>query len=315
MDTRVLIQRLSYIKYLYLKGVEQSRQAEVVAGFSILAFHDAVEMFLMLVYEHLDCDKAKNRKTFDEYLGSIPGITMKESVKSLNNCRISLKHHGLLPANKEIEKHRINTHSFLQENTSTLLKLDFDKISLIDLVSFEECKQYLQKAQEELSNKKWFNCIVEAKKAFNSMLDEYEAGKKDWYNSIFNIGIKPRDSYKDFIRDNCKNNRNWYEIWFEDVDKTINALRDTVKIISMGIDYKQYALFKTITPEIWRTADGSFKVMEVESHFNDRINANQELCDFCINFVIDCAVKFKESDYEITSHFKNPYGPTRTISF
>ena len=29
---------------------EQARQAEIVAGFSILAFHDAIEMFLMLVY-------------------------------------------------------------------------------------------------------------------------------------------------------------------------------------------------------------------------------------------------------------------------
>ena len=62
-------------------------------------------------------------------------------------------------------------------------------------------------------------------------------------------------------------------------------------------------------------SDGSLNVREVESHFNDRLNANKELCDFCINFVIDCAVKFKDSDYEITSHFKNPYGPTSTISF
>jgi hypothetical protein len=39
MEKEIIIQRLSYIKYLYLKGEEQSRQAEVVAGFSILAFH------------------------------------------------------------------------------------------------------------------------------------------------------------------------------------------------------------------------------------------------------------------------------------
>ena len=37
MENEVVLQRLSYIKYLYFKGEEQARQAEVVAGFSILA--------------------------------------------------------------------------------------------------------------------------------------------------------------------------------------------------------------------------------------------------------------------------------------
>ena len=98
MEKAIILQRLSFIKYLYMKGEEQSRQAEVVAGFSILAFHDAIEMFLMLVYEHLDCGNDKNYKTIDDYLGNIPDIKMKESVKSLNNCRKSLKHQGLMPA-------------------------------------------------------------------------------------------------------------------------------------------------------------------------------------------------------------------------
>lgn len=66
MEKEVVLQRLSYIKYLYLKGEEQARQAEVVAGFSILAFHDAIEMFLMLMYEYLDCGNDKNYKTIDD---------------------------------------------------------------------------------------------------------------------------------------------------------------------------------------------------------------------------------------------------------
>ena len=100
-------------------------------------------MFLMLMYEHLDCGNDKNYKTIDDYLGSIPNIKMKESVKSLNKCRISMKHQGQFPSKPNIEKHRINAHSFLQENALSLLNLDFDSISLINLVSFEECKHFL----------------------------------------------------------------------------------------------------------------------------------------------------------------------------
>lgn len=48
----------------------------------------------MLMYEHLDCGNDKNYQTIEDYLGSIPNIKMKESVKSLNKCRISMKHQG-----------------------------------------------------------------------------------------------------------------------------------------------------------------------------------------------------------------------------
>ena len=306
MEKAIIIQRLSYIKYLYLKGEEQSRQAEVVAGFSILAFHDAIEMFLMLVYEHLDCGNDKNYKTIDDYLGNIPNIKMKESVKSLNNCRKSLKHQGLMPAKAEIEKHRINAHSILQENTSALLNLDFDAISLIDLVSFEECKQFLNIAQEKRDEDKYFESIVETRKAFNSMLSEFEDSKKYWYNSLFNIGLKPRDTYKEFIRETTIKNRDRYKAWFEDVDKTINELRDVVKIISIGIDYKQYALFNVVAPEVWHLTDGTYHVRDSEDYFHNRVHASKDLCDFCINFVIDCAVKFQDSDYETTQYLITP---------
>jgi hypothetical protein len=307
MEKEIIIQRLSYIKYLYLKGEEQSRQAEVVAGFSILTFHDAIEMLLMLVYEHLDCGNDKNYKTIDDYLGNIPGIKMKESVKSLNSCRKSLKHQGLIPAKAEIEKHRVNAHSILQENTSALLNLDFDAVSLIDLVSFEECKQFLNIAQELRDDGKYFECIIETRKAFNSMFSEFEDSKKDWYKSLFNIGRKPRETYKDLIRETTTKNRDRYEVWFKDVDNTINDLRDVVKIISVGINYKQYALFNAVAPKVWHMTDGTYRVREVESYFNSHVRSSKELCDFCINFVIDCAVKFQDSDYETSQYLTTPH--------
>lgn len=302
MEKEIIIQRLSYIKYLYLKGEEQARQAEIVAGFSILAFHDAIEMFLMLVYEHLDCGNDKNYKTIDDYLGNIPHIKMKESVKSLNKCRVSMKHQGQFPSKIDVEKHRLNTRSFFQENTSLLLGVDFDSISLIDLVSFDECKHFLKSAQENRDANKFFECMADTRKAFITMLSEFENSKKYWYHSLFNIGRKPRETYKDFINDVTIKNKEKYKAWFEDVNETINDLRDVVKIISIGVDYKQYALFNAVAPQVIILADGSYHIREAEGHFYSRVHASKELCDFCINFVVDCAVKFQDSDYETSSY-------------
>ena len=50
-ESEIIIRRLVTIKYLYLIGVEQSKQTGTVAGFSILAFHDCVEMLLVLIAE------------------------------------------------------------------------------------------------------------------------------------------------------------------------------------------------------------------------------------------------------------------------
>lgn len=312
MEKEIIIQRLSYIKYLYLKGEEQSRQAEVVAGFSILAFHDATEMLLMLIYEHLDCGNDKNYKTIDDYLGNIQGIKMKESIKALNKCRISMKHQGQFPSKADIEKHRVNTFSILQENTDALLGFDFCSVSLIDLVSFVECRNFLKTAQEKRDGGKIYESVIESRKAFDSMLSDFESSKNYRFNSLFNIGRKPGFSYKNFVRETTKasTKRNSADdieknyVWFEDIDKSVKELRNAVKIISLGIDYKQFVLFNAITPNVMRMGNGDDIIPEKEEGFCKRVHTSQDLCDFCINFVIDCAIKIQDSNYDTSRYLK-----------
>ena len=52
LDKEIIIRRLAIIKYLYNLGAQQSMQVDMVAGFSILSFHDCAEMFLLLVAEN-----------------------------------------------------------------------------------------------------------------------------------------------------------------------------------------------------------------------------------------------------------------------
>lgn len=53
LDKTIITKRLTYIKYLYQQGVEQSKLPEVIAGFALMQFHDSIEMFLLLVAENL----------------------------------------------------------------------------------------------------------------------------------------------------------------------------------------------------------------------------------------------------------------------
>lgn len=95
----------------------------------------------------------------------------------------------------------------------------------------------------------------------------------------------------------------------ETLYKTVNNLRDVVKVISIGVDYKKYALFDAIAPEVRYWNDGTYESVEVTEYFYNRVHASKDLCDLCIHFVIDCAVKLQDSDYEtlhslVMTHYK-----------
>lgn len=125
MNNEILLRRLSIIKLLFKSGLEQSKQSESISFFSILSFHDSIEMFLKLACEYLQIKSEK--LLFIEYWDSLPHLTLKESMRNLNFRRVNLKHKGLVPAKIEVEASRINTIDFLNKILETHLELNLMK--------------------------------------------------------------------------------------------------------------------------------------------------------------------------------------------
>ena len=115
-------------------GIQQSMQAETVAGFSILAFHDCVEMFLLLVAEYHNI-KSDNLK-FMEYWDKFPDLTQKESMRAMKDRRVSVKHKGQFPSKTDIEISRINVSDFLKENSKIQFDIDFEETRRDEVVSY-----------------------------------------------------------------------------------------------------------------------------------------------------------------------------------
>lgn len=266
-----------------------------------MLFHDAVEMFLLLAAENLGIKDSKNRE-FMQYWHEIPSLTMEAQMNSLKNKRRSLKHHGTFPSHDDVEECRINVGEFFAENVKIQFGIDFSKVSLVDLVSFKKTRECLNEAQEELKVGNYYKCLALTRQAFIELLTEFESTKGKWYKSIFNVGREPRKTYDDVIRTIDKNKYSRNVLWFEDVDKTIIELRNVVKLAAIGVDYKRYALFNAVAPNVWKDRTGAFHVKESEGYFNDMVKADEELCDMCINFIIDCAVELQNSDYNTSKY-------------
>ena len=301
LDKHIIINRLAKIKYLYKIGIEQSMQVEAFAGFSILSFHDCAEMFLLLVAE--DHGDKTEPKSFMDYWNKFPDLTLYEPMNSLKERRRVLKHKGIFPSKDDIEESRVTITQFFRENTAKIFGIDFDTILLADLIEYSNIKEYVQNAETALNQGDMYECLLNAKIGFEELLLTYESDKKQWYNSIFNIGEEVGTGYEHLVpRKEINKSR-----WFEQVRNTTNAVRNVLKISALGIDYKKYVFFNFITPKITvacAPTGGKMYLPEPEESFMSNRSVKLEDCQFSVNFVIDCALKFKEFDFDIQKYLR-----------
>ena len=116
-------------------------------------------------------------------------------------------------------------------------------------------------------------------------------------------GKKQGNKYEDFVKNASVKTANNNIVWFEEISETTHELRDVAKITALGIDFKKYALFKAVTPHIIRFIEEDD--IESEESLSERVNISEDLCNICINFVIESAVKLQETDYDLSVYLRN----------
>lgn len=306
MDDNGVMERLAFIRYLYFLGVEQSRIAEPFSRASVLMFHDAIELYLELAAEHMDVSKRLKELTFMQYWDVLnPALakkgkrelTQKIAMDKLNEARVSFKHHGIPPSKSIIEDLRSHVTNFLEENTPNIFDTEFSSISLIELVECQTAKDTLREAQRLLKDDKIEEVLDKTALAFVQLIDDYENRKKDEFGrspfffgksmtflSSFHMGFSHRDKLADFV---------------DHVKESIEAIQESVKVLSLGLDYRRYARFHLLTPIVLRLwAGGGGKVNYNLSRIS-RIIPTKEDAQYCIDFVIESAVKLQEFDFEV----------------
>lgn len=292
IDKELLMKRLSVIKLLYKVGLEQSKQSEAISFFSILTFHDSIEMFLKLASEHRNIKSDKF--SFIEYWDSMPHLTLKESMKNLNLRRVNLKHKGLVPAKIEIESSRVNVTDFFEQNTKNTFDIEFSDISLFELIKFEETKKLLKFAQESLNKSEIESCIESVTKSFYELLFEYKENKRYWGKSHLNFVEKvPNDRSYSFNDSNTRVNKQ-LETIVNKVNKNFEQLERALEVISLGFDYRKYTKFKILTPVASRMMNGNYHLQIMREK-----NWNVENCQFLVDFVLECSLKLQEFDFDV----------------
>ncbi len=291
--------RLAVIKQLYLQGVNQSYEVEPINGFSILSFHDSVEMFMKLCAEQkgIRIDRHTN---FSDYFSKIPDLKGGSPMVSLNSRRVSLKHSGLLPSKLDIEISRRNTMDFFEENTPIFFGKRFGEISLISLIKYPSVCEYLEDSQVAINENKYEEAIKISQVAFKELLHcHHEENSKDFLNPFSEV--KSFTFHKSFFIKPEIGKR--FDKFVDDVSLSIPRLEEAVKIIGFGIDYRQYCKFRLFTPIICVEYVNDERQYSVGAS-DGRLIFNLQNARFCFDFVVLSALKLQEFCVDLKNTIK-----------
>jgi hypothetical protein len=297
------MEKLAYAKFLYDQGLSNSTKAYPFSTISILNYHDAVEFFIAIV---MDVHKIKKVEGMMSSIQKIKdrGLEIVDDlgIRKLNKLRGSLKHAAVIPSSIELREVTMYVSNFLHNNCINLLKVDFDQISIAQLVDNEEIRSHLIQAIASYENAEINDVRFELSNAFWKTVNMYKDVSKDIYPMPFDFGSKDMSSA--FFMGIDRNpypsnyeslNKEFHEIYkrfqkvgeFVDAAKeSVEAMRDAVEILSLGIDYRKFIIFSQSVPRAQRTMSGKYHVT-----IGGRIsksNFSEDDLQFCLNFIVEC---------------------------
>lgn len=307
-----VLQRLAFIRYGYTLAIDQSQLPEPMSAYSLLGLHDAVELFLQLATEHLNVDK-KN-PAFMEYWDIIDPklapdrLGQKAAMRRINNARVALKHHGNLPSQSQIEQFRAIVTAFFDESTTQIFDLHFSEISMIDLVPYEAPRMSLREAEMALSRGQNEAAMSSIAIAFDQLMHEINQGYFDrYFRSPFNFGEDFRFESAFFRRSGGIIEDARREKFEDKLVKAVESMQSAVQILSLGLDYRRYAKFSLLTPVAFRMLGGSYEVQVVQGLVGSiDWPPTTEACRFCLDFVIESAVRIRGTDISSTTPTSSP---------
>ncbi|MEK7397911.1 MAG: hypothetical protein AAB116_13340, partial [Candidatus Poribacteria bacterium] len=260
--------------------------------------------------QYLDVDKKNSRVTFMDYWDIVPQskkelniqLTQKVSMKRLNDARNNFKHQGMIFSKLDIESYRASAANFFAENTPLIFGIEFSDLSLIDLIQFDNAKNALKEAQEQLNKNMIEKALENISIAFDQLISDYENTKRGVFGSTpFDFGnsfasIRASDI---FAGKNPKSvaelsfNQRKFEDFINSVNASMKSIQLALKLISLGIDYRKYSKFHLYMPITNRTQNGGYFF-----DFMGKLPTTQD-AQFCIDFIIESAIILQEFDYVI----------------
>lgn len=301
MSNKNYIKRLTYTRYIYGQGTELlANRTSISDAMAILSFHDALEQFLLVIAVKLRIRYQESiMQYWDEANKKQIILPNKNDISNLCKVRGLFKHRGILPNAEECNNIRHRLHDFFIEVSQKILGIDFLKLSLSGLIEYDDVKEYIKNAEELLNQNNYEESIVESAKAFK-LLEKKKEGDI-WYSFV--VSQYPFSSLNELVNYGKIEDKLLLESLREVRDR-LNDIIPNLNFLLLGIDTYKYQKFKLMTPIINLTLGEEFYVHKGGSPFKHIINYNEENALFCLNFIIDTALRFQSEPFDLINRNK-----------
>ena len=301
------IERLTFVKYLHYQAGEQKNLERPLSSSAILTIHDCVECFLQLCFEvKTGKSKTSSNNILDTYSEELNKVFSEEEeqqinksyIKRINDLRNQLKHATIFTDTKQIPNLYTETELFLTDFTSQVFNIEFDKLSLVQLINEGDIKTYLLESenyisQNELQKAMWSigKAFYELEKSLNRVEGKYgENILSDHHDVDYMIkyGAQLGGSEPDSVlRENLK------EI-AEDINRLQTEIYDLKTILSLSVDLKEYTHFKQHIPYVSKIVKGDTGNVEFwipDEEQENIIEYDIKIVKECLKFTIELALK------------------------
>ncbi|MCX5256811.1 hypothetical protein OOK27_22190 [Streptomyces canus] len=308
------MKNLAFIRLLHRQGIEQSLLPEPLSFTSVLTFHDAVEMFLIVAAEHLGAfvkDRDPFIKRFFEGLhpsNFADGVELQGQygIKRLNDLRNGFKHTAGFPGPNAVLEAKTDTARFFEENTPRVFGLVFDDIDLAEVVQHDQTRARLKAAAQLDSEGSRLEAMGTLAVAFeelmNDQVNDNEAPRGlsaySFGQRIPRSGLRTDEVQATLYQPDHPSRRGTPARAAQTLAREYTHIRDVTKALQegmrlmvLGVDFHQYQRFTRLTPDVSYTyANPEAPLFSTEPGYAP----NQDEFDFCRQFVITVALRLTE---------------------
>lgn len=165
------MKRLRFARFLLHQAAEHARvDHDSRNAACVTSLQDCVETILLVIGEHINAN-IPPRSDFDKYFAAINEkvkgyeLPFHQIMLRLNRLRVQAKHSGIFPSHAQSSAMVPVVAAFAEEVCQRLLDVDWRTANLSTLVTNEEQRTLLAEAEEALSERRFVDALVAARKA------------------------------------------------------------------------------------------------------------------------------------------------------
>jgi hypothetical protein len=297
-----MMQRLAFARQVFLQGIEQSHLPEPLNVTSVLSIHDATELFLVLAGEKLGASLPKHVLFMDYWklLGpaNLPGgveLPARQRMDRLNELRNALKHRGVMPSLAAVDQACSDVRAFLEDSTPLVFGLPFDGIDMAEVIPQPAVRDLMKAATVSELGGNREEAMASLAQAFDKLLRPEPFGRQfgtfgpTIRNRLRDHQVQAVFAKMDSTADPTSRRRTLAG-QLADVISATQAMQTGMRIMALGVDYRQFDRFQRLTPSLMYFANSGGP----EAHYPSGYAPSAEEFDYCREFIVAVALRVAE---------------------